>query len=321
MRFLRLCIALVLLSLPIPALAQKYPDRPIRLIVPFPPGQATDILARLLGEKLAVQMGQPVVIDNRSGAGGIIGTEAGARAVPDGYTLVMLSSGPVTVNPYVYNNVPYDPVKDFTPIANLAATAHVLVVRPDFPAKTLAELIAMVKAKPGQYNFASPGAGTSQHLTMEMFRYRAGLEMTHVPYRGSAPAQVDLLSGQVPMLFDTITSVTGLVKDGKLRMLVVSTPERSPFVPEVPTVAESGVPGFSAGGWIGIAGPAGMPAPIVDKLNAEIVKALATPEMQERLKAMAFIPIGDSPAHFAAYIKTETTKFSELIKAIGLKLD
>lgn len=321
MRFLRLCIAFVLLSLSIPALAQTYPDRPIRIIVPFPPGQATDILARLLGEKLAVQLGQPVVIDNRSGAGGIIGTEAGARAAPDGYTLVMLSSGPVTVNPYVYNNVPYDPVKDFTPISNLAATAHVLIVRPDFPAKTLAELIAMVKERPGHYNFASPGAGTSQHLTMEMFRYRAGLDMLHVPYRGSGQAQADLMGGQVPMLFDTITSVTGLVKDGKLRTLAVSTAERSPFLPDVPTVSESGVPGFSSGGWIGIAGPAGMPAPIVQKLNAEIVKALGTADMQNRLKAMAFVPIGDSPEHFAAYIKSETTKFAELIKAIGLKLD
>jgi len=321
MRFLRLCVALIVLALPFSAMAQKYPDRPIRIIVPFPPGQATDILARLLGERLAAQMGQPVVIDNRSGAGGIIGTEAGARAAPDGYTLVMLSSGPVTVNPYVYSNVPYDPGKDFTPISNLAATAHVLVVRPDFEAKTLAELIALVKARPGHYTFASPGAGTSQHLTTEMFRYRAGLDMVHVPYRGSGPAQADLTGGQVAMLFDTITSVGGLVKDGKLRALAVSTSERSPFMTDVATISGSGLPGFSSGGWIGIAGPSGMPAPIVEKLNAEIVKALRTPEMQERLKAMAFVPIGDSSEHFAAYIKTETTKFAELIKQIGLKLD
>ncbi len=321
MRLLRLCVALVLLALPFPAFAQKYPDRPIRIIVPFPPGQATDILARLLGERLAGQMGQPVVIDNRSGAGGIIGTEAGARAAPDGYTLVMLSSGPVTVNPYVYKNVPYDPVKDFTPISNLAATAHVLVVRPDFEAKTLAELIALVKARPGYVTFASPGAGTSQHLTTEMFRYRAGLDMVHVPYRGSGPAQADLMGGQVAMLFDTITSVSGLVKDGKLKTLAVSTSERSPFMPDVATISESGIPGFNSGGWIGIAGPAGMQAPIVEKLNSEILKALRTPEMQERLKAMAFVPIGDSSEHFAAYIKTETTKFAELIKAIGLTLD
>ncbi|MBM3650357.1 MAG: tripartite tricarboxylate transporter substrate binding protein, partial [Alphaproteobacteria bacterium] len=251
----------------------------------------------------------------------IIGTEAGARAAPDGYTLVMLSSGPVTVNPYVYKNVPYDPVKDFTPIANLAATAHVLVVRPDFTAKTIAELVALVKAKPGHYTFASPGAGTSQHLTTEMFRYRAGLDMVHVPYRGSAAAQVDLMGGQVNMLFDTITSVGGAVKDGKLRIIAVSTSDRSPFVPDVPTISESGLAGFKSGGWIGIAGPPGMPAPIVEKLNAEIIKALALPEMQERLKAMAFISIGDAPQHFAAYIKSETTKYAELIKAIGLKLD
>jgi tripartite-type tricarboxylate transporter receptor subunit TctC len=323
MRVLRLILAAVVaLGSVTTANAQgAYPERTIRLIVPFPPGQATDILARIVAEQLTVKLKQSVVIDNRTGAGGIIGTDAGAKAPPDGYTLVMVSSGPLAINPFTYSKVPYDPLNDFAPITNMASVAHVLVTTPDFPARTLQELIQAIKAKPGAYSFASPGAGTTQHLSMEMLRSRSGMEMVHVPYRGSGPAQIDLMGGRVALMFDAVQSVSGLLREGKLKAIAVSTATRSPFVPDVPTVAESGLPGFDSSGWIGIAAPAGTPPAIVNRLNAEIVSILQTAELQERLKAAGFVAIGDSPERFRAFIRSEVAKFEKIVKEVGIKLD
>lgn len=318
---LHLLVAGTCLALAGAVLAQAYPNRPVRLIVPYPPGQATDILGRLIAEKLAAPLGQPVIVDNRAGAGGLIGTEAGARAAPDGYTLVMATSGPIAISPSLYAKVPYDSLRDFAPIANMASVAHALVTAGNSPATNFAEFVAMTKAKPGALNYASPGAGTTQHLAMEMLRSRLSLDMVHIPYKGSAPAQLDVMSGKVLVVFDTISAVLGHVKSGTLRALGVSSAQRSPFLPNVPSVSESGVPGFESAGWLGIAAPAGTPAPIVFQLNAEIVKILGSQDMRERLASFAFVPIGDTPEQFQAHIRSEVVKWAKVVKDSGAKID
>jgi tripartite-type tricarboxylate transporter receptor subunit TctC len=303
------------------AQAQKYPDRPIRIIAQFQPGTSTDILARVIGGKLTESWSQQVVVDNRPGAGGMVGTELGAKAAPDGYTLTMAVSSGFGINPSLYSKLPYDVLRDFAPITNIALTPQTLVANPGFAAKSVKDLVATAKAKPGQINFASLGAGSTSHLTMEMFRSAAGIRMNHIPYKGSPAAHAELFSGQIPVMFDAIPAVLPHVKGGRLRGLGIGSAQRSPFLPEVPTIAESGFPGFEAVGWIGIAAPSKTPVAILDKLNAEIVRIINTPEMKQRLATLAFTPVGDARQQFSAFIKSEIAKWGKAVKESGAKAD
>jgi tripartite-type tricarboxylate transporter receptor subunit TctC len=303
------------------AQAQKYPDRPIRIIAQFQPGTSTDILARVIGGKLTESWGQQVVVDNRPGAGGLVGTELGAKAAADGYTLTMAVSSGFGINPSLYSKLPYDVLRDFAPITNIALTPQTLVANPGFAAKSVKDLVATAKAKPGQINFASLGAGSTSHLTMEMFRSAADIQMNHIPYKGSPAAHAELFSGQIPVMFDAIPAVLPHVKGGRLRGLGIGSAQRSPFLPEVPTIAESGFPGFEAVGWIGIAAPSKTPVAILDKLNAEIVRIINTPEMKRRLATLAFTPVGDTRQQFSAFIKSEIAKWGKAVKESGAKAD
>jgi len=261
--------------------AQAWPSKPIRYIVPFAPGGTTDILARTVGDKLAIALGQPVVIENKPGAGGGVGAEITAKSAPDGYTIMGGTISTHAINASLYKSLPYDPVRDFAPIVLVARVPNMLVVHPDVPAKNVAELVALLRANPGKYTFASAGNGTSQHLSGELFKSMAGAEMQHVPYKGSPPALQDVMGGQVSMTFDNITTAWPLAKGGKLRALAVTTAKRSAIAPDVPTLAEAGLPGFEVGSWQGVFAPAGTPPDIVKRLNAEIVKILNTPDVRD----------------------------------------
>jgi tripartite-type tricarboxylate transporter receptor subunit TctC len=315
-----LCSALAVATLPA-ALAQNYPTRPIRIIAQFTPGTSTDILARVIGQKLTETWGQQVVVDNRPGAGGVVGTELGAKAAPDGYTLTMAVSSAFGINPTLYAKLPYDAIRDFAPITNIALTPQTLVAYPAYAAKSVKELVALAKGKPGQTNYASLGSGSTSHLTMEMFRSAAGIQLNHIPYKGSPAAHAELFSGQIPIMFDAIPAVLPHVKSGRLRGMGIATLKRSPFLPEVPTVAEAGYPGFEAVGWIGIAAPARTPTPVLDKLNVEIVRIINTPEMKERLATLAFTPVGDTREQFARFIKAEIAKWGKAVKDSGAKAE
>ena len=301
--------------------ATDYPAHPIRLIVGFPVGQSSDILCRLIGAKLAEVWGQQVVIDNRPGAGGSIGTEMGAKAPADGYTLTMAASGPHGINPSFYPKLGYDAVKDFAPITDMASVAQTMVVNPSSQVKSVADLVALAKAKPGQVNHASPGNGTTSHLTMEMFKTAAGIRMTHVPYKGSPPAFNDIIGGQITVMFDAMPAVLPFVRSGKLKAIAVSTAKRSPFLPDLPTIAESGYPGFDTMGWIGLVAPAGTPEPILEKLNLEVVRIINSRETKERFAAMAFEPIGDTRSEFSAFIKSEIAKWGKAVRDSGARAD
>jgi tripartite-type tricarboxylate transporter receptor subunit TctC len=315
-----LCSALAVATMPA-ALAQNYPTRPIRIIAQFTPGTSTDILARVIGGKLTEAWGQQVVIDNRPGAGGVVGTDLGAKAAPDGYTLTMAVSSAFGINPTLYAKLPYDAIRDFAPITSIALTPQTLVAYPAFAAKSVKEFVALAKGKPGQVNYASLGSGSTSHLTMEMFRSAAGIQLNHIPYKGSPAAHAELFSGQIPIMFDAIPAVLPHVKSGRLRGMGIATLTRSPYLPDVPTIAESGFPGFEAVGWIGIAAPARTPAPVLDKLNAEIVRIINTPEMKERLATLAFTPVGDTREQFARFIKSEIAKWGRAVRESGAKAE
>ena len=303
------------------AFAQPYPNHAIRLVVPFPAGGTTDILARDVAKKLTDTFGQSVVVDNRPGAGGNIGADLVAKAPPDGYTLLMGTVGTHAINPSLYAKMTYDHVKDFAPVVLVAGVPNVLVVNPSVPVNSVADLIKLAKSKPGAINFASSGSGTSIHLSGELFKTMTGVDMTHVPYKGSAPALQDLMGGQVQVMFDNLPSSLALIKAGKLRAVAVTSLKRSPALPDVPTVAESGVPGFEASSWFGILAPAGTPAPIVAKLNAEVNKWLQSPEGKDQLLAQGAEVAGGSPEQFAAHIRAETDKWAKVVKASGAKVD
>src|SRR5688572_13724912 len=317
----RTFFALIVSSVGFPVFAAEpsYPSRPIRIIAQFQPGTSTDILARIVAQKLTEAWGQQVVVDNRPGAGAVIGTEIGARAAPDGYTLTMGVSSAFGINPTLYSKLPYDAVRDFAPITNIALTPQTLVASPAFAAKSVKELVAMARAKPGSINYASLGSGSTSHLTMEMFKSAAAVQLNHVPYKGSPAAHADVVAGQVPVMFDAIPAVLPHVKSGRLRGLGIGTRARSPFLPDLPTIEESGFPGFEAVGWIGIVAPARTPDAVLDKLNAEIVRLLKEPDVRERLSALAFTPVGDTRAQYAAFIKSEIVKWGQAVKASGAK--
>jgi len=303
------------------ASAQTYPAKPIRLVVPFPPGGATDILARDVAQKLTEAWGQQVIVDNRPGAGGNIGSELVAKSAPDGYTLEMGTVGTHAINASLYAKMPYDHVKDFAPVILVAGVPNVLVVNPAVPANSVAELIEYAKANPGKLNFASSGNGTSIHLSGELFKVMAGVQMTHVPYKGSAPALQDLLGGQVQLMFDNLPPSLPQIKAGKLRALAVTSVARAPALPDVPTMAEAGLPGYEASSWFGVLAPAGTPPAIVAKLNSEIAKWLATPEAKEKLSKQGANAAGGTPEDFAKHIAAETTKWAKVVKDSGAKID
>jgi tripartite-type tricarboxylate transporter receptor subunit TctC len=298
-----------------------YPTKPIRLVVPFPPGGATDILAREVAKHLTDAWGQSVVVDNRPGAGGNIGSELVAKAAPDGYTLEMGTVGTHAINSSLYSKMPYDHIKDFVPVILVAGVPNVLEVNPALPVNSVQELIAYAKANPNKLNFASSGAGTSIHLSGELFKVMAGVQMTHVPYKGSAPALADLIGGQVQLMFDNLPPSLPQIKAGKLRALAVTSATRAPALPDVPTVAEAGLPGFEASSWFGVLAPAGTPPAIVTKLNAEIAKWLTSPEAKEKLASVGANIAGGTPEDFARHIQAETSKWAKVVKESGAKVD
>ena len=298
-----------------------YPTKPIRIVVPFPPGGTTDILARAAAQKMTEAWKEKAVVDNRPGAGGNIGAELVAKAPADGYTLLMGTVGTHAINASLYAKMPYDHVKDFAPVILVAAVPNVLVVHPSVPATTVAELIAYAKANPGKLNFASSGSGTSIHLAGELFKVMAGVQMTHVPYKGSAPAIADLLGGQVQLMFDNLPSALPQIRAGKLRALAVTSSQRAAALPDVPTIAESGLPGYEASSWFGLLAPAGTPADIVAKINGEVARWLASPEAKEKLLAQGANAAGGTPEDFVRHIAAETAKWQKVVKESGAKVD
>ena len=310
-----------LAAAPLAAQAQAFPTKSLTMVVPFSPGGTTDILARVVGQFMSKDLGQPVIVDNRPGAGGNIGAQMVARAAPDGYTLLMGPVGTHAINQSLYKKLAFDPIKDFAPVSRVALVPNLLVANPAQPYKTVKELIAYAKANPGKVSFASSGSGTSIHLSGEMFQQMAKVEMQHIPYKGSAPALTDLLGGQTAIMFDNMPSVIGHVRAGKLRPIAVTTPQRSPALPDVPTIAESGVPGYSATSWFGILVPAGTPAPVVARLNASILKALADPEVKKKLAEQGAEAHGEKPEQFAEFIRSETAKWGQTVKVSGATAD
>jgi tripartite-type tricarboxylate transporter receptor subunit TctC len=298
--------------------AAAFPNKPIRILVPSTPAGASDFLARLIGAKLSETWRQQVVIDNRAGAGGIIGSEIVARAAPDGYTLLIVATG-YTVNPFLYAKLPYDTVRDFAPVTLLVSTTHVLVVHPSAAVNSIKELLNLARAKPGQFTYATSGIGTGGYLSVELFKKMAGVEMIGVPYKGAGEATAAVLSGQVQMLFTQVAPALPHVKTGKLRALATTSLQRSPELPDVPTLAESGLAGFQVDAWNGILAPARTPQEIVAKLQGQIAKILHSPEIRTRLASFGFEPVGNTPAQFAAMIKSEMEKWEKLIKEAGIK--
>jgi tripartite-type tricarboxylate transporter receptor subunit TctC len=298
-----------------------YPDKPIRIIVPFSPGGATDMLARAVGQKLQESWGQPVIVENRPGAGGNIGAAAGAKAAPDGYTLTLVAMGFMAVNPHVYANLTYDSIKDYAPITQLVSAPLLLVVNPAVPVQNFQEYTRLVKSEPGKFLLGNGGTGTAQHLGGEYLDMVAGMKSVHVPYKGSAPATADLLGGQVQAMLDNMVTLIPHVKAGKLRAIAVTSKERVSILPEVPTVSESGLAGFETGTWYGIVAPAGTPKDIVDRLNREIVRILGLPDVRESFLKQGLQPVGNSPEDFAKYIEAERTKAGRIVKAANVTVN
>jgi len=314
--------ALVLAMAPLLACAQTYPSKPIRLVVPYPSGGPLDITARSIGQKLTETWHQPVVVDNRPGAGGNIGADFVAKSPADGYTLLMGAVATHAINPVLYGKVPYDPIKDFAPVALVAQVPNILVVNPSLPVKSVKELIEFARAKPGALNFGSGSTGSTGHLAGELFKTMAHVEMVHIPYKGAAAAMADLLAGQVQLMFDNLASALPNVKAGKLRALAVTTLRRSPALPDLPTIAEAGLPGFDLSTWFGIMLPAGTAPDIVARLNAEIVRALNAKDMRERLENMGTEPPPENtPEKFSAFIRSEAAKYAKVVKDSGAKVE
>ena len=300
--------------------ASAYPTKPIRLIIPFAPGGSNDIMGRLAAQKFSEAFGQQVVVDNRAGASGIVGCELAAKAPPDGYTVLMMSLT-FAVNPSLFRKLPYDTEKDLTPVTLVASAPLLLVIHPSIPAKSVKELIAHIKANPGKLNFGSGGQGTTPHLAGEMLKMMAGLQMTHVPYKGGGPALADLVGGQIQLMLENIPSTLPFAKSGKLRALAVSGLKRSPLTPDLPTLDEAGLKGYEIVGWNGLFVPAGTPRPIVMRLYGETVKALAQPDTKERLATLGAEGVGNSPEEFRAFVKAEIGKWARVVKAAGLKVE
>ena len=312
-------LVLALLA-PLPVLAQAWPSRPVKLVVPYPPGGPTDIVARVVAERLSAQTGQTFIVDNRAGAGGNLGAELVAKAPPDGYTLLVATTAHA-INKSLFKNLHYDVQRDFSPVSLLTQGPLVLVVNPDFPAKTVGELIALARARPKSVSFASSGNGQSTHLAAELFASMAGAPMTHVPYKGSAPALNDLIAGQVPVMFDTMLSAMPHVKSGRLRALAVTGAQRSPAAPELPTLAESGLPGYQAYAWNGLLAPAGTPPAVISRLSEELKTALSQSAVQEKFSAQGFAATWTAPAQTAAFVQSEVEKWAVTVQQSGAKVE
>ena len=316
-----LLLGATLAAAPVAGLAQTYPAKPIRVIVPFAPGGATDVLARLTGQKLGEAWGHQVIVDNRPGAGGNIGAELGAKAPPDGYTLLLAAAGFMAVHPTFYAKLAYDPAKDYAPITLFVTAPLLMVVHPSVPARSAKDLIGIMKAQPGKVLFGNGGTGTAQHLGAVLFQTMGKVDFTHVPYKGSAPATIDLLGGQVMVMMDNMVTLIEHVKSGKLRPLGVSSAKRVPTLPDIPTIAESGIPGFDTGTWYGIVAPAATPKPVVDRLNAEYVRILGLPDIRQKLADMGLVAAPMTPDQFGSFIRAEIEKFGKLVKASGARAD
>jgi tripartite-type tricarboxylate transporter receptor subunit TctC len=308
-------------ALALPAHAQSYPTKPVRMIVPYPPGGGNDTFGRLFAAKLGERTGQPFLVENRPGAGTMIGTEAAAKSAPDGYTILLSSIATHALSPNLYSRVPYDPIKDFAPITLLGIAPTVLVINQDLPAKSLQELIALAKSKPGALAYASGGNGTPPHINAEVFKAVAGVDLLHVAYKGGGPALTDLMAGRVHVMLDTAASAMPHVRGGKLRPLALSAPKRSAEYPDLPTFAEAGLPQYDTNAWYSMHAPAGTPSEIVRRLNRELVAILKDPEILARFKQLSTDPVGNSPEEFGAFVKVELEKYARIIKAAGIKLD
>lgn len=316
----RLLLALFAALLPALAAAQAYPSKPIRWIVPFAPGGPTDLLARAVGQKLSEAWGQPVLVENKPGAAGNLGVDLAAKALADGYTLVVVPTGNIVVNPTLFPNLPYK-AADLAPVTMMATVENVLVVNPGIPANSMQELVALARAKPGSLSFASPGAGSQAHLAGEFIKLAAGVDLTHVPYKGTGPALNDLLGGQVPMMFSQMSSALPHIRAGKLRAIGAASLKRSPLMPDLPTIAEQGFPGFEATSWYALMVAAGTPQDVIAKLNAETVRILRLPELREKLAGLGAEAVGNSPAELAATIQKESARWAEVIRKQGIKAE
>ena len=308
-------------AMPTQAPAQAYPAKAVRIIVPFPPGQAADIFARMVGDRLSQVWGQPVFVENRAGGGGVPGIMAGKQAAPDGYTLLVGTSGTLGVNPGIYAKLPYDPIADFLPASNIFIVPLVVVAHPGFKPANIQELVAAAKAQPGTINYASAGPGTAQHMTGELFKFKAGIDIGHVPYKGSGPGMTDLIGGQVPLMFDSLASALPHIRSGKIRAIAVTTAQRAPQLPEVPTVAEAGYAGFEGAGWSGFVLPAGTPRAVVDKISADTQAVLREPQMRDRIVERGGIPDPRTPQEYGEFIKAEIAKWGEVARVAKVRLD
>ena len=318
---MRTWLIVLLWAIALHAVAQTYPSKPVRMIVPYPPGGGNDTLGRLFAAKLTERTGQQFVVENRPGAGAMLGTEAAAKSPPDGYTILLSSIATHALSPNLYARVPYDPVRDFAPITLLGIAPTVLVVPADLPARNLQELIALAKAKPGSLAYASGGNGTPPHVNAEVFKAVAGVDLLHVAYKGGGPALVDLMAGRVQVMLDTAASAMPHVRSGKLRAIALSSPKRSAELPDLPTFAEAGLPQYDTNAWYSMHAPAGTPAEIVRRLNTELVTILKDPDIIARFKQLTTDPVGNSPEEFAAFVRAELDKYARVIKAAGIKLD
>jgi tripartite-type tricarboxylate transporter receptor subunit TctC len=301
--------------------AQGYPNKPIRLIVPFPPGGGNDVIGRIIAQKLTERFGQQVVVDNRAGANGIVGLQALMQAPPDGYTIGVAAAGPMAVNPSLYDKLPYDSLKDFAYVTNMVIFPLILITHPSVPVKTTQELVNLAKAKPKQIFFATPGSGNSAHLAGELLNSMANIQTVHVPYKGQGPAMADLVTGQVQMMFASIPTVLAQVKSGQVNAIAMGSAKRVPSLPDIPTLSESGVPGFEAYSWVGILAPAKTPKDIITKLNKEIVDILKQKDVADMLNQQGALPVGDTPEQFAAYVKAEINKWGAVVKSANIKAD
>ncbi len=320
-RLLALALAATAMVAPLGASAQDaWPTKPVRLVLPFPPGGVTDLLARALAEKLSPRLGQPVIVENKPGAGTVLASDLVARAPADGHTLLMAASSLGTA-PLIYDKVDYDAIKSFTPITQVASVVHVLVVNPSMPVQSVKDLVAYAKANPGKINYSSTGSGTSTHLEGELFKSMAGVFMVHIPYRGSGPALTDLVGGQVSVMFDALGSSGPFIRSGKLRALAVTTAKRSESIPELPTVAESGLPGYEAMPWLGLVAPAGTPKAVVDRVHREVAKVLQEPDVRQRFKGWGLDIIGNSPAEFASFLQRDIQQWDRVIRRANIKAD
>ena len=314
------CAALVVTCAPA-VWAQAYPSKPIRLVAPSTPGDAPDVIARLIADKLSPVLGQPVVVENKPGAGGVVGSDAVAKAAPDGYTLIMGNAGSHGINAAVYANLPYDIQRDFAPVSQVAVAPNVMVINPSVPATSVAEFIAYAKTQPGKLSYASGGNGSSAHMSIELFKSMAGIDLQHIPYKGSSPALTDLVGGQVAVFIGNMPPTVPLVKAGKLRALAVTTKTRSALMPELPTIAESGLPGYETVAWFGVLAPAGTPPDVVNRLSQEIGRIARSPDVRDKLLAMGAEPVGGTPEEFKTVIDRDIAKWKPLAQKVGIKVD